>query len=119
MELSAATPILTTPTMQAFTRLSANVKARIDIDLAPCTAIVGPNKSFKTGILDTVRLALTGKHPIGGHPADLAELLAPSTGDIMRAMLTGPSGIAKFAQDIPGGKGRKPKHELSGALERR
>lgn len=100
-----------------FTRLKANVKSTTDIQLGPCTAVCGYNQQGKTSILDTVRLALTGKHPIGPHAQDLQELVPPGD-DRMDAVLMGPQGQAHFRLEIANGKAKKPQEPtFTGDLE--
>lgn len=95
----------------AFTALLANVKGPVNITLGPKTAIVGKNRTAKTSILDTIRLALTGKHPIGPHPVDLSELMPPNA-QRLHVAITGPSGEGRLLMEAPDGKARKPKHTL-------
>lgn len=60
-----------------FTAVTSNIKGGVVRDLAPCTAIVSEhNRVGKTAVLDSIRLALTGQHPIGPHYADLCGLTA-------------------------------------------
>lgn len=61
--------------VSAFTQVRSNIKGGFDVKLAPLTAVVGKNRSRKTAILDALRLALTGTHPIGSQPAKLMELV--------------------------------------------
>lgn len=96
-----------------FARISSNVKGGVALPLSPCTAIVSHrNRAGKTAVLDSVRLALTGQHPIGPHAADLAGLCRD--GELPRATLTGAQASAEFF--FPEGK-RTPEHDVSGALE--
>lgn len=53
---------------------SASIKGGVDSKLGPCTAVVGANRAGKTAVLDAIRLALTGTHPVGAHYADLLAL---------------------------------------------
>ena len=59
-----------------FKVIKSNVKqAAMEVPLGACTAITSPrNRAGKTAVLDAFRLALTGKHPIVPHAADLAGL---------------------------------------------
>lgn len=92
--------------VQPFERLTSNVKGPIDIELAPVTCIVGANKVGKSSILDTIRLALTGKHPVGPHPANLAEL-APEGSTRLYAELHGSAGSLVWDMAITDGRPRK------------
>lgn len=102
--------------MQAFDRIVANIKGDIDYALKPCTVIAGRNKRGKTSVLDTIRLALTGKHPVGPHASNLAEL-APSDALRLHAKLYGPSGNVAWEMESEDGRWKKPRPPLfSGAL---
>ena len=77
---------------QPFTRVySSSIKGGFDVNLGLCTAIVGENRAGKTAVLDAMRLALTGQHPVGPHYADL---LALTGGLTPNAHLTGPDAEA-------------------------
>lgn len=77
--------------------LRTNVKGQSqDVVLAACNLITGENRHGKTAILDAVRLALTGKHPVGPHGKDLMEL-APAGAQGLYAELEAPSWGSKFA----------------------
>lgn len=89
-----------------FESLRSNVKGLLDIQLGPCTCITGGNRIGKSSVLDTVRLAVTGKHPVGAHPSDLLEL-APAGADQLYAELAGPSGRLAWRMDIHQGKARR------------
>lgn len=95
--------------MVHFTHLKANIKAATELELEPCTCIVGANTAGKSSVLDTIRLALTGKHPIGGHPSDLAQLAAEPNPDKIFASLTGPKGSVGWVMSFEEGKPKKPK----------
>ena len=92
--------------VQAFERLISNVKGTTDIELAPTTCIVGANQVGKSSILDTIRLAITGKHPVGPHPSDLMEL-APEGSDRLYAELHGSSGSLVWDMAIDNGRPRR------------
>lgn len=94
--------------LRPFTQLRTNVKGAASLDLAPCTCIVGDNLKGKTSILDTIRLAVTGKHPVGANPRDLVELL-PAGAEQLYAELRGPDGAFLWSMDAPGGRGRRSK----------
>lgn len=79
----------------------------MDLRLGDCTAIVGLNQTHKTSILDTLTLGLTGKHPIGPYPTDLAELLPPNAEELF-VTLEGPTGCVDWRLEAPGGKARRP-----------
>ena len=85
-----------------FRRIVSNVKGRdMDIPLAACTAIVSErNRAGKTAVLDAIRLALTGKHPIGPDAVDLAGLTADAS--LPFATLSGDAATTNFA--FPDGK---------------
>lgn len=84
-----------------FKRVISNLKGRdIDVTLGAATAFVSPNnRAGKTAVLDSIRLALTGKHPIGPHAVDFAGLTAD--GSMPRAQLIGASAEAMF--EFPSG----------------
>lgn len=94
--------------LQPFTRCRTNLKGGFDIALGTCTYVHGPNKARKTSILDTIRLALTGKHSIGRNPSDLFEL-TPADHQYLDALLTGPSGAAHWRLEAPEGVPKRPK----------
>jgi len=99
-----------------FTRLVAAVKTEMDIQLAPCTAIVGLNMSFKTAVIDAYRLALTGRHPIGSHPADIFELAAPGQNSVFASLHSASGGKLTFQMDAPKGKPKTPEHDTLSVL---
>lgn len=74
--------------------------------LAPCTVITGASRVGKTSVLDTIRLALTGKHPVGSSPSDLMEL-APDGAEQVFAELIGPMGSVSWRMDIVEGKPKR------------
>ena len=82
-----------------FTQVSSNIKGGVNVRLGQCTAIVGDNRAHKTAVLDTVRLAIRGEHPIGLHGGDL---LALSDGESLIAKVSGPD--ARSVVTIPKGK---------------
>lgn len=96
----------TLPTFQPFTHLDADVKEDLSLDLGPCTLILGPSRSYKTAILDAIRLALTGRHRIGPHPSDLIGLAASKSKGIT-VSLQGPSGFANFVLRVRDGAPRE------------
>lgn len=78
--------------LRAFEQVSSNVKGfKGELAIASCTAFVGENETGKTGVLDAVRLALTGKHPAG-----LPELI-PEKAESLFALVKGPSGSSTFS----------------------
>lgn len=85
-----------------FRRIVSNVKGRdMDIPLAACTAVVSErNRAGKTAVLDAIRLALTGKHPIGPDAVDLAGLTADAS--LPFATLSGDAASTTFF--FPDGK---------------
>lgn len=92
--------------MQAFNKLVTNIKGASDIVLAPTTAITGPNYSGKTSLIDTIRLAATGKHPVGAAASALAELAPPDT-DLLYAELHSPEGALCWDMRFVDGRPRK------------
>jgi len=103
---------MTTSQYTAFQYLKSNVKDdALETGLDPCTAIVGPGRSYKTAIIDSVRLALSGRHPVGKDPKDLALLRGVSTRDAgspLLVSLQGPDGFAEFTVPMNGGRPRRP-----------
>lgn len=53
---SSSVPVLP---ILAFTHIKSDLKKSIDVDLSRLTFIVGPNRSYKTSILQSVELAVT------------------------------------------------------------
>lgn len=106
--------------VDAFDYLAGNTKGRFEHRLgAKCVAFVGKNRRGKTARLDAVRLALTGKHPVGPHGTDLFEL-APENALSLSAALRGPGDLkSEFRVEVEGGKPRKPpeKPDRGGALK--
>ena len=92
--------------MHAFNRLVTNVKGADSIDLAPYMVITGGMRVGKSSILDTIRLAITGKHPVGANPSDLSELLPPDAEELY-AELHAADGALKWRMDAPRGKGKR------------
>lgn len=94
-----------------FTTLRSNVKGNaMNVALGACTAVTAPkNRAGKTAVLDAFRLALTGKHPIGGRAVDLLGLTAD--GSMPWASLEGSTAQASFR--FPDGR-RTPEHTLLG-----
>lgn len=97
--------------MKAFTRLVAAVKCEMDLQLMPCTAIVGANQSTKTAVLDAYRLALTGKHPIGSTAADVYELAAPNQSGLYAALHTDDGRKITYQLSATDGKPTSPVHD--------
>ena len=72
------------------TRLRSNVKGGCDVELAPCTLLVGANASGKTAVAEALALALRGESPeVGATPSSLMELVAPSERLFVEATLGG------------------------------
>lgn len=95
-----------------FRKVESNVKGGVAVPLSPCTAIVSEkNRAGKTAVLDAIRLALSGAHPVGPHAADLAGLTAD--GSLPWAKLIGDKSGAEM--EFPSGR-KTPKHELTGEL---
>lgn len=97
--------------MQHFTSLRANVKDQIDTGLDACTALIGPARSYKTAILDAVRLALTGRHPVGATPSALLGLLSKEdreNGLPLTVSLQGVEGFCEWTLPMDGQKPKKP-----------
>ena len=95
-----------------FRKVESNVKGGVSVPLSPCTAIVSDkNRAGKTAVLDSIRLALAGNHPVGPHAADLAGLTAD--GSLPWAKLLGDAAGAEV--EFPSGR-KTAKHELTGAL---
>ena len=91
-----------------FDYLSGNVKGRFEHRFTSrCIAFVGPNRRGKTARLDAIRLALTGKHPVGPHGTDLFQL-APESALSLSAVLRGAELSTSFVVEVEGGKPRKP-----------
>lgn len=105
-----ATP--STGILPAFNRIDTNVKAGAAADLSPLVAIVGNNKAGKTSIIDAMRLAINGRHPVGVHMSDLLEL-APNGSDKIEVSLLSPVGSVFFTAE----KGKPIQHEFHGALK--
>jgi hypothetical protein len=104
--------VVKTGTGGYFRKVESNVKGGVSVPLSTCTAIVSDrNRAGKTAVLDSIRLALAGGHPVGPHAADLAGLTAD--GSLPWAKLTGDKAEASI--EFPSGR-KTPKHELTGAL---
>tara|TARA_R110002110_G_scaffold16569_11_gene71657 strand:- start:4106 stop:5851 length:1746 start_codon:yes stop_codon:yes gene_type:complete len=103
---------MTTSQYTAFRYLKSNVKDdTLETGLDPCTAVVGPGRTYKTAIIDSVRLALSGRHPVGKDPKDLALLrgvTARSMGSPLLVSLQGPDGFAEFTVPMEGGRPKRP-----------
>lgn len=99
----------------AFTHVQANVKGGIDVKLAPCTAIVGPNRAKKTAVLDAIKLAILGSHPsVADRPSELLNF-ASTGASSLTATISSPQGsMTTMMADEPGFK--RPKHEAVGEL---
>ncbi|APU88860.1 hypothetical protein Rctr197k_029 [Virus Rctr197k] len=105
--------------VEPFNYISTNIKGRSEHALTSrCVAFVGRNRRGKTAQLDAIRLALTGKHPVGPHGSDLFEL-APENALTLFASLRGPNTSTAFTVEVEGGKPRKPpeKPDRTGALK--
>lgn len=66
-----------------FSHITSNLKTRIDTDLAPLTFVCGPNRSYKTSIRQSIRLAAQRTLTVQNK----------------RTPLTAPSKLIKFAAD--------------------
>lgn len=85
--------------MLPFTEATTSIKGpRRTVELGPCTAFVGPNMSGKSAWLETVRLAITGKHPVGRAKAALVKLTLPNMPLVTE--VTGPDAAAHFNIDV-------------------
>lgn len=107
-----------------FTRLTSNIKGKVDLKLEPCVAVVSDrNRAGKTAVLDSFRLALTGAHPVGSKLVDLAGLTVqgepPEAALTSRPAVNG-DGFAFEALSahfhFPAGM-KTPAHTLSGGFE--
>ena len=109
----SAVRVVTQPGSEGFfTHVRSNIKGGVDTSLYACTAIVSErNRAGKTAVLDSVRLALTGQHPVGPHFADLCELTAD--GSTPEAVLDGLHATATF--HVPSGR-KSGDHALTGAI---
>ena len=95
-----------------FSHVRSNIKGGVDVPLYACTAVVSQrNRAGKTAVLDSVRLALTGSHPIGPHFADIVGLTGD--GSAPQAVLDGKTGCATFS--VPSGR-KSGEHGLTGEL---
>lgn len=104
--------VVKTGTGGYFRKVESNVKGGVSVPLSPCTAIVSDkNRAGKTAVLDSIRLALAGNHPVGPHAADLAGLTAD--GALPWAKLLGDAAGAEL--EFPSGR-KTAKHELTGGL---
>ena len=93
-----------------FTHIKSNVKVPVDSDLKQLNLVVGDNRSGKSSVVtDAIRLALTGKHPIGHHAKQLAGL-APTDAEQLYVELTNGNSQAKFYVDNLQSKPKKPRH---------
>ncbi len=85
------------------THVTSNIKGGVNTKLGACTAIVSNrNRAGKTAVLDSIRLALTGQHPIGPHYADLMGLTADGAPPF--AYVLGEDGTAIASSSVPNGK---------------
>lgn len=91
----------------AILTLESNIKGGVKLDgLGACTAIVSEkNRAGKTAVLDSVRWALTGAHPIGPHYADVCGLTADGSAPWART-----NGAIVAQTTFPHGK-KTPLHE--------
>ena len=93
-----------------FTHIRSNVKVPVDAKLKQLNLVVGDNRSGKSSVVsDAIRLALTGKHPMGHHASQLANL-APKGADQLYVELTNGTSEAKFYVDNLQSKPKKPRH---------
>jgi hypothetical protein len=91
-----------------FTHLETNVKGYVNVELGPCTAIVGQNQQGKTRILDAIRLALTGKHHIGPNASDIHELTPGEAVNVFSRLTESNGRIHKFEITVEEGRPKKP-----------
>jgi len=90
--------------------IETNIKeAPRKLTLAPCTFVTGLNRTGKSSILDAFRLLFTGKHPVGGHPSDLIDLVPPGQQSLY-VYGTGdrPSDLIAWKMNIEEGLPKKP-----------
>lgn len=107
--------------MNPFQWITSNVKNQYEpVPISALTLIVGPEETGKTALgLDSVRLALTGRHRIGHNPSDLLQLAAnPNRG--IDVKLEGPSGTAHWSLQVGSdGKAKRPESpRFTGELDR-
>ncbi len=90
------TTMVAQPTLPEFTKITGNIKGKVDVDITQRTAVVGKSRKGKTAILDAFRVGLTAKHPVGPHGVDLMEL-APDGAAGMDVMLISQAGSSQFS----------------------
>lgn len=91
--------------------LETNIKnAPRRLRLEPCTFVTGLNRTGKSSVLDALRLLFTGKHPVGGHPSDLMDLVPPGeTSLYVHGVGVAPSDVVTWQMNIVEGLPKKPK----------
>ena len=106
------------PRVRPFTRLKSNVKGITDIELGPCTVLIGPNRAGKTKGLSAAMLALTASHPVSGKDDEIFNALAPEGTKELFATIEGPDGTLTYRiQKKSRGEGfKKHTHEATGDL---
>ena len=107
----------TPPKTSTPTRLRANVKVPIDTPLTQLNMYIGDNRSGKTSVVgDAIHLAATGKHAIGPHPKNLAELAPPDAGELYAELTNGAdAGAHSFRMPVLP-KPKKPTHTAPAAV---
>lgn len=115
LDAPPAPPATTVQSPHAFTQIVSNVKGGFDLRLAPLTAIVGKNRSRKTAVLDALRLALTGTHPIGGQSSRLMELV-PRSEEKLQVKLLARDSTVTFEVTGTRASAKAPAWEFAGQL---
>lgn len=94
-----------------FDRLVTNAKGpQVELRLTGLDAIVGPNKSRKSAVLQSARAALTGMSPLGNNSGPSLKAFA-NDGEELHIELTGPAGIAAVSTAL-NAKGQSRKAAL-------
>lgn len=103
-------------TRAGFTRVVSNIKGGVDVQLSPLTALVGPNRSTKTAVLDALRVGLTTRHRVGATGSALMKLVPPGAGRLDVELYMQDGGI-EVAVEGTRASASKPERKLLGKLE--
>lgn len=102
-----------------FTHITSNLKCLVDVDLGPLTFICGPNRSYKTSIRQSIRLALLRELTVQNKktplktPGKLIDFLAKEIRDArtdtaLTIQLQSASGFVDFNMPIVDRKAKEP-----------
>jgi hypothetical protein len=100
-------------------KLSTNVKGEKELELAPCTFVVGKNGDGKSGIIDAISLAITGaaaSDGLGKKELELMRLAPDGSTELYASAIIDNGDVVKWRTEGSTEKAKKATHETVGEL---